>query len=294
MNKQLDVSNILDGKQVANLVRDELRLKVDGFVQKGMRRPGLAVVLIGDNPASHVYVKNKVAACKKAGIESFFHQFDANVSLQDVLNCILNLNNDDNVDGILVQLPLPKHLPTDEILEALSPDKDADGLHPYNLGQLVSGKDGLRPCTPKGIMVLLERYDVALSGKQAVVVGRSNLVGKPIALMLQEKNATVTMCHSKTANLDQVCQSADVLVVAAGRENMVRGSWVKPGAVVIDVGINRIETKSGESQLVGDVEFASAAKVASLITPVPGGVGPMTVAMLLANTVTAYEKHMGI
>ncbi|MBX9878455.1 MAG: bifunctional methylenetetrahydrofolate dehydrogenase/methenyltetrahydrofolate cyclohydrolase FolD [Candidatus Obscuribacterales bacterium] len=288
----LDVSNILDGKQVANLVREELRLKVDGFVQQGKRRPGLAVVLIGENPASHVYVKNKIAACKKAGIESFFHQFAADVTLPEVLSCIKKLNSDENVDGILVQLPLPKHLPTDEVLEALSPDKDADGLHPYNLGQLFSGKDGLRPCTPKGIMVLLERYGVNLSGKNAVVVGRSNLVGKPIALMLQEKNATVTMCHSKTANLDEVCRSADVLVVAAGRENMVRGSWVKPGAVVIDVGINRIETPTGESQLVGDVEFAGAAEVASLITPVPGGVGPMTVAMLLANTVAAYEKHL--
>jgi len=274
------------------LVRDELKIKVEGFVQKGLRRPGLAVVLIGENPASHVYVKNKIAACKKAGIESFFHQFSADVSLPEVLNLIEKLNNDKNVDGILVQLPLPKHLPTDEILEALAPDKDADGLHPYNLGQLFSGKDGLRPCTPKGIMVLLERYGVNLAGKQAVVVGRSNLVGKPIALMLQEKNATVTMCHSKTANLEEVCRSADVLVVAAGRENMISGKWVKPGAVVVDVGINRIETPTGESQLVGDVEFKSAQAVASLITPVPGGVGPMTVAMLLANTVAAYEKHV--
>jgi len=261
-----------------------------------LRAPGLAVVLIGDNPASQIYVKNKIQACKKVGIESFFHQFAADVKEEEVLACIDKLNRSPEVDGILVQLPLPKHLPTEEILDAVLPEKDADGLHPLNLGYLTSGKQGLRPCTPSGVMVLLERYKVELKGKHAVVIGRSNLVGKPIAFMLLEQHATVTICHSRSQNLDEIARSADVLVVAAGRECMVKGSWIKAGAVVVDVGIHKRTISSGpnagESEVVGDVDFQEASQVASLITPVPGGVGPMTIAMLLSNTLAAYEQRM--
>ncbi len=290
MQNQL-AAKLLDGKAVADVVRSDLKSRVDKLVENGKRRPGLAVLLIGDNPASQVYVKNKIQACKKVGIESFLHQFSADSSREEILQCIRELNASEAVDGILVQLPLPKHLPTDEILDAVSPQKDADGLHPANLGLLLSGKQGLRPCTPQGIMVLLQHYGVQLDGKRAVVIGRSNLVGKPIALMLMEKNATVTMCHSKSQGLDELARSADVLVAAAGKVALVRGSWIKPNAVVVDVGIHRQELADGQSGLVGDVAFEEAAQVASLITPVPGGVGPMTIAMLLSNTLAAYEAN---
>lgn len=285
-------AQLLDGKSCANSCREELKTKIDQVRKRGFRAPGLVVVLIGDNPASQVYVKNKVAACKKAGIESYLHQFPKDATEDQVLNAIETLNDSDEVDGILVQLPLPAHLPTDKILHAVRPDKDVDGLHPYNLGLLMAGKPGLRPCTPKGVMVLLERYNIPLAGANAVVIGRSNLVGKPVALMLQEQNATVTMCHSKSKNLEAIARSADILVVAAGRECMVKGNWLKPGAVVIDVGINRRTMENGEHELVGDVDFQEAVQVASLVTPVPGGVGPMTVAMLLSNTFLAYQEHI--
>jgi methylenetetrahydrofolate dehydrogenase (NADP+)/methenyltetrahydrofolate cyclohydrolase len=289
-------AQILDGKAVASTVREELRVRVEAFVQKGRRPPGLAVVLIGDDPASHIYVKNKIQACKKAGIESFFHQFPADVEEDEILRCVGALNEDKNVDGILVQLPLPAHLKTDRILDAVLPGKDVDGLHPFNLGLLAAGKPGLRPCTPSGVMVLLERYKVPLAGANAVVIGRSNLVGKPVALMLLEKHASVTICHSRSKNLDEIARRADILVVAAGRQCMVKGAWLKPGAVVVDVGIHKRTISdgpnAGESEVVGDVDFKEALTVASLITPVPGGVGPMTIAMLLSNTLDAYEQHM--
>lgn len=282
----------MDGKKVAGLVRDELRAEVEKLTAGGARSPGLAVVLVGDNPASHIYVKNKIQSCKKVGIESFFHQFPADATAEQILTCIQQLNDSPIVDGILVQLPLPVHLPTDEILQAVAPHKDADGLHPHNLGLLLAGKPGLRPCTPQGVMVLLEHYGIELAGCQATVIGRSNLVGKPISMMLMEKNATVTMCHSKSRNLDKIAAAADVLVVAAGKDSLVRGSWIKPQAVVIDVGIHRRENADGTSEVVGDVDYKEASQVASLITPVPGGVGPMTVAMLLRNTVEAYKAHL--
>lgn len=286
-------AEILDGKAVANQVREELRVRVEAYRQKGLRAPGLAVVLIGDNPASHIYVKNKIQACKKVGIESFLRQFPSDVKEEEVLACLAELNESDAVDGILVQLPLPAHLPTDRILEAVSPEKDADGLHPLNLGILTAGKPGLRPCTPQGVMVLLERYGVELKGKHAVVIGRSNLVGKPVALMLLEKHATVTVCHSRSSDLAEIAKTADVLVVAAGRETMVKGDWIKPGAVVIDVGIHKrvigAGPNVGDSEVVGDVDFPKASKRAAKITPVPGGVGPMTIAMLLSNTLMSYE-----
>jgi methylenetetrahydrofolate dehydrogenase (NADP+)/methenyltetrahydrofolate cyclohydrolase len=289
-------AEILDGKAVANQVREELRVRVEDCRKQGMRAPGLAVVLIGDNPASHIYVKNKIQACKKVGIESFLRQFPADVKEEEVFACIDELNRSEQVDGILVQLPLPAHLPTDRILDAVSPDKDADGLHPLNLGILTAGKPGLRPCTPQGVMVLLERYAVELKGKNAVVIGRSNLVGKPVALMLLEKHATVTVCHSRSKDLAEIAKTADVLVVAAGRQCMVKADWVKPGAVVIDVGIHKREItagpKAGESEVVGDVDFPEVVKKAAKITPVPGGVGPMTIAMLLSNTLMSYEARM--
>jgi len=287
-------AELLDGKAVAQAVREELQSRVEDYIGRGLRRPGLAVVLTGDNPASHLYVKNKIQACKKVGIDSHLRQFPENVGAEEILCVIDELNKSAAVDGILVQLPLPAHLPTDVILSAVLPDKDVDGLHPLNLGLLMGGKPGLRPCTPKGIMVMLEYYGIALAGKKAVVIGRSNLVGKPISLMLMERNATVTMCHSRSVDLDQIAFSADVLVVAAGKQHLVRGSWVKPGAVVVDVGIHRRETPGGQSEVVGDVAFDEVAEVASHVTPVPGGVGPMTVAMLLSNALLAYEQHLSL
>jgi methylenetetrahydrofolate dehydrogenase (NADP+)/methenyltetrahydrofolate cyclohydrolase len=289
---QQETCQILDGKAVSAYIRDQVKAKIDDFVGRGFRKPGLAVVLIGDNPASKVYVKNKVAACKKVGMESYLHEFPKDVSLSTVLDCLRALNSDQTVDGILVQLPLPDHLPTDQVLDAVAADKDVDGLHDHNLGLLLAGKPGLRPCTPQGVMALLEYYKIPLAGKKAVVIGRSNLVGKPIALMLLEKHATVTMCHSRTKDIDAVVATADIVVAALGKETFVKGSWIKPGAVVIDVGINRRELPDGGSELVGDVDFQEASKNASYITPVPGGVGPMTIALLLSNTLQAYQTNV--
>ncbi len=293
MTEQLQ-ARLLDGTATAAAIREDLAAEVQKLTQGGARKPGLAVLLIGDDPASHIYVKNKVTACKKTGIESFMFQMPADVTPDVVLRKIEELNNDPNVDGILVQLPLPKHLDTDAILTAVSPEKDADGLHSYNLGLLTSGKKGPRPCTPLGVMRILERYNVEIAGKSAVVIGRSNLVGKPVALMLLEKHATVTMCHSRSKDLDKIARSADILVVAAGKPHLVQGSWVKPGAVVVDVGIHRVTNEAHESKIIGDVEFAEASKVASMITPVPGGIGPMTIAMLLSNTLDAYKRRMQV
>ena len=293
MNSKI-MSNILDGTESAKLIREELFAEVERIVASGKRRPGLAVVLIGENPASQVYVKNKVLACKKTGIESFMHQLPADIAASDVLKLIGELNKREDVDGILVQLPLPAGLPTDTILEAVSPAKDVDGLHTQNLGLLLSGKPGLRPCTPRGIMALLERYKIEIEGKNAVVIGRSNLVGKPIAMMLLEKHATVKICHSKSQDLAKQAKDADILVVAVGRKEMVKADWLKPGAVVIDVGIHKEDVEGGQSRLCGDVLFDDAKTVAGHITPVPGGVGPMTVAMLLSNTVQSYKKRLGL
>lgn len=283
---------ILNGKEVAKSVRAALKKEVAEFKASGKRSPGLAVVLVGDNPASELYVKNKIIACEKVGIESYLKRFDKDASLEEVLNCIKELNNSESVDGILVQLPLPAHLSEEAVLKEISPDKDADGLHPYNLGCLTSGSSGLRPCTPNGIITLLDFYKVPIEGTNAVVIGRSQLVGKPVALLLLERNATVTICHSRTKNLEEVVKGADILVVAVGRSEFVQGSWIKPGAVVIDVGIHYHKNSDGKSTITGDVNFESASDVASKITPVPGGVGPMTVAQLLANTVWSYKRRL--
>ncbi len=249
--------------------------------------------MVGDNPASAAYVRNKEKACEQVGIASFGRHFPADASQQEVADTIHQLNQDERVDGILVQLPLPDHLDSVSLLNQIDPDKDADGLHPLNLGRLVRGEPGLRSCTPFGVMQMLEAYEIPVAGKQAVVIGRSILVGKPLALMLLEENATVTIAHSRTPDLAAIARTADILVAAVGRPQMVDSSMVKPGAIVIDVGINRItDPTTGKSRLVGDVQFDALQDIAAWITPVPGGVGAMTVTMLLHNTVWSYRRRV--
>ena len=284
---------LLDGKTLAKKIETELQAKVVRLEPQIGRPPGLAVIMVGDNPASAVYVRNKEKACQRVGITSMGQYFPADTTQAELERAIAQLNQDDRVDGILVQLPLPKHLDSIALLHRIDPDKDADGLHPVNLGKLVRSEAGLRSCTPAGVMRLLQEYNIAVAGKQAVVIGRSILVGKPVALMLLEKNATVTMAHSRTQNLPEICRNADILVAAVGKPQMITREMVKPGAVVIDVGINRVPASEGKSKLVGDVAFAEVSTVASHITPVPGGIGPMTVAMLLSNTVQSYGQKIG-
>ncbi len=280
------MATILDGKKISQEIKrvlaDEVRLlKEDNIV------PGLAVVLVGENPASRVYVRNKRKSCAEVGIRGFDHNLSEATPQNELEALIDKLNGDANVHGILVQLPLPSHIDEASILLRIDPAKDVDGFHPVNMGLLVSGLPGFRPCTPSGIMTMLDSIGYNLSGKHAVVVGRSKIVGKPAALMLLERHATVTICHSRTEDLPGIVRSADVVVAAVGRPQFIKGDWIKPGAVVIDVGINR----TGDGQLVGDVDFEGAVKNAYAITPVPGGVGPMTIAMLLKNTVDAAKKH---
>jgi methylenetetrahydrofolate dehydrogenase (NADP+) / methenyltetrahydrofolate cyclohydrolase len=285
-------AQILDGKALAKKIQADLQQKITTLEPKIGRPPGLAVLMVGDNPASAVYVRNKENACSKIGVASVGKHFSAETTQEELTATIQQLNQDDRVDGILVQLPLPDNLNSVALLQEIDPKKDADGLHPVNLGHLVRSEPGLRSCTPAGVMQLLAEYKIALSGKKAVVVGRSILVGKPLALMLLEANATVTIAHSRTEDLTAVCREADILVGAVGKPEMITPEMVKPGAVVIDVGINRITDSSDKSRLVGDVAYDSVAEIASYITPVPGGIGPMTVAMLLSNTVLSYEKRM--
>lgn len=257
------------------------------------RPPGLAVLMVGDNPASAAYVRNKELACAKVGIASFGQHFPADVSQAELTQAIDALNRDDRVDGILVQLPLPDSLDSVTLLNLIHPDKDADGLHPVNLGRLVRGEPGLRSCTPAGVMRLLAEYNLDLRGKQALVLGRSILVGKPVALLLLERDATVVMAHSRSQDLPALTRTADILVAAVGRPNLITADMVKPGAVVVDVGINRVVGAEGKGRLVGDVEFETVRQVAGWITPVPGGIGPMTVTMLLHNTVWSYCQRAG-
>jgi methylenetetrahydrofolate dehydrogenase (NADP+)/methenyltetrahydrofolate cyclohydrolase len=275
-------ARVIDGKAVAARVRAEVADEVREFVAEHGRAPGLATVLVGDDPASAVYVGSKHKASAEVGIESFRHNLPADTSREDLLALLDELNADPAVSGILCQLPLPDHLDEDEITNHIVAEKDVDGLTIANAGRLALGIPGLRPCTPSGVMLLLEDVGAEIEGARAVVVGRSNLFGKPMAQLLLGANATVTICHSRTRDLPSVCREADILIAAVGRPKMVGGDWVKPGAIVIDVGINR--TDDG---LVGDVDFGAAAEVAGAITPVPGGVGPMTIACLLRNTVTA-------
>ena len=282
----------LDGKALAQKIQSQLAIDIASQSETLKRPPGLAVVMVGDNPASAVYVKNKERACDRIGIASFGSHLPAETSQTEVANLIEQLNQDDRVDGILIQLPLPNHLDAVALLNQIDPTKDVDGLHPENMGRLVRGEPGLRSCTPAGVMAILREYSIDPAGKTAVILGRSILVGKPMALMLLEANATVTIAHSHTANLPELCRQADILVAAVGRSHMINADWIKPEATVIDVGINRIQdTTSGKSRLVGDVDFASVEPVAGAITPVPGGIGPMTVAMLLHNTVLSHRKR---
>lgn len=283
---------LLDGKALANQVQTQLAQEIQALTAQGYRPPGLAVVMVGDNPASTVYVRNKERACSRVGIASYGKHLPATATQTQVIDLLQQLNADPKVDGILVQLPLPEHLDAVALLNTIDPDKDADGLHPINLGRLVRGEPGLRSCTPYGVMRLLEAANINLAGAKALVVGRSILVGKPMALMLVEANATVTMAHSRTVDLPTLMQQADILVAAVGRPGMITAVDVKPGSVVIDVGINRVEQPDGSARLMGDVDFASVHPVAGAITPVPGGVGPMTVAMLLQNTVTSYRSRL--
>jgi methylenetetrahydrofolate dehydrogenase (NADP+)/methenyltetrahydrofolate cyclohydrolase len=283
-------AQILDGKALAQKIQLQLKERIQTLEPQIGRPPGLAVLMVGDNPASAAYVRGKERACKNVGIASFGRHFPTQTSQQELEQVIDELNRDERVDGILVQLPLPEHLDANALLYKIHPDKDVDGLHPVNLGRLVRSEPGLRSCTPAGVIRLLQEYEIELKGKQAVMVGRSILVGKPLALMLLEENATVTIAHSRTQDLASVARQADILVTAIGRQETIGADMVKPGAVVVDVGINRVVGANGESRLVGDVNFDAVAEVARYITPVPGGVGPMTVAMLLHNTVQSYSR----
>jgi methylenetetrahydrofolate dehydrogenase (NADP+)/methenyltetrahydrofolate cyclohydrolase len=287
---ETQTAKILDGKALAAKIQKELAATITESQLKIGRPPGLAVLMVGDNPASAAYISNKEKACAKVGIASFGKHFPTQTSQTELEDVIAKLNQDEQVNGILVQLPLPKHLDAISLLHRIAPDKDADGLHPVNLGRLVRGEAGLRSCTPAGVMRLLEEYKIPLVGKQAVVVGRSILVGKPMALMLLEVDATVTIAHSRTQDLKTITQNADILIAAAGIPGLITAQMVKLGAVVVDVGINRITDSSGKSRLVGDIDFSTTAMVAEYITPVPGGIGPMTVAMLLQNTVSSYLR----
>lgn len=275
-------AQLIDGKVVAKAVKEEVRSRVEALKARGIR-PGLATVLVGDDPASHVYVRNKQRTCEELGMHSVGHELPATTSQADLLALIDRLNRDPAIHGILVQLPLPKPLRSEPILYAVSPDKDVDGLHPVNIGKLTMGEPRFVPCTPAGVMAMLDYYKLPIEGKTAVVVGRSNLVGKPAAMLLLHRHATVTICHSKTPDLAAVCRRADILVAAMGKARFIREEMVKEGAVVIDVGINR----QPDGKLVGDVDFEAVAAKASWITPVPGGVGPMTIAMLMQNTMLA-------
>jgi len=284
------MGEIIDGKAVAKVVRGEVREAVEQFRRKHGIAPGLATVLVGDNPASETYVRNKQKACAEVGMQSFGHRLPPTATQQELMALVRELNGRDDVHGILVQLPLPPGLDPDAVLEIMDPRKDVDGLHPISQAHLLVGRPGLRPCTPLGIMRLIDTTGVEVKGKRAVVVGRSSLVGKPVAMLLLERHATVTMCHSRTRDLAGEVRRAEILVAAIGRRELVRGDWVAPGSLVIDVGTNR---KEEDGKLVGDVEFGAARERAAHITPVPGGVGPMTIAMLLQNTLTAARGIVG-
>lgn len=280
-------AQLIDGKKISQQRIEAVAQAVKARQEKGLHTPCLAVVLVGDDPASAVYVRNKKLACQKSGIESRSYELPSETTQDDLLKLVDELNGDPAVDGILVQLPLPAHIDSQAVLERIEPHKDVDGFHPYNVGRLVVKMPLMRPCTPKGVMTLLEAYGIDPKGKKAVVVGASNIVGRPQALELLLSRATVTICHSATQNLANEVAAADILVVGVGIPNFVKGEWVKPGAVVIDVGINRLD----DGSLCGDVEFDVAKERASMITPVPGGVGPMTIATLLENTVHAASLH---
>ncbi|HHX56429.1 MAG TPA: bifunctional methylenetetrahydrofolate dehydrogenase/methenyltetrahydrofolate cyclohydrolase FolD [Clostridiales bacterium] len=278
------MANLIDGKEVSAKVKSEVRDETAKLKEQGIT-VGLAVVIVGNNAASRVYVNSKKKACEEVGFNSYEYSLDENITQQELLDLVDVLNNDDKVNGILVQLPLPKHIDENAIINSISPDKDVDAFHPFNVGKIMIGEFAFLPCTPAGVMELIDSTGVDISGKSAVVIGRSNIVGKPMSMLLLHRNATVTICHSKTTNLADVCKTADIIVAAVGRANFVTEDMVKEGAVVIDVGMNRLDN----GKLCGDVDFDSVSKKAGYITPVPGGVGPMTIAMLMKNTLTAAK-----
>lgn len=277
------MAQIIDGKAISRQVREEIAAEVVKFKEKYNCAPGLAVVIVGNDPASQVYVRNKKRGCEEVGFYSESYELSENTTQEELIALVEKLNNDDKIHGILVQLPLPKHLNETEVLLKIKPEKDVDAFHPYNVGKIMIGNHDLLPCTPAGVMVLLEKSGIDVTGKKCVVIGRSNIVGKPMAMLLLHANGTVTICHSKTQNLADICREADILVASIGKPEFVKGDMVKNGAIVVDVGINRLES----GKLVGDVCFAEVEPRASYITPVPGGVGPMTITMLLKNTLTA-------
>ena len=290
-------TTVIDGKAFAAGLTQRIGQAVAEFMAAGHPQPGLAVVLVGEDPASQVYVRNKIRTTEESGMRSIEYRLDVSTSQDELMTLINQLNEDDAVDGILVQLPLPKQIDADAVINAIDPDKDVDGFHVINVGRLSIGMDSLIPCTPYGCIMLLEDHFGDLSGKSAVVVGRSNIVGKPMAQLLLSRNCTVTVAHSHTADLPQVCRQADIVVAAVGRPEMITGDWIKDGAVVIDVGINRVpapERGEGKMRLTGDVDYESAKAKASAITPVPGGVGPMTIACLLRNTMVAAARRRGV
>lgn len=279
------MANIIDGKKISQEIKDELKAEVEGIKSRGEKVPCLAVIQVGNDPASTVYVSNKKKACEYIGIGSKSFELKEETTQDELLNLIDDLNNDDEVTGILVQLPVPKHIDEDLIIRRIDPKKDVDGFHPMSVGALLIGEKGFLSCTPAGVIQLLKRSGVEIAGKDCVVIGRSNIVGKPMSVLLLRENGTVTICHSKTKDLKEVCKKADILVVAIGKPKMIDASYIKEGAVVIDVGIHRMEN----GKLCGDVDYESAEKQASCITPVPGGVGPMTIAMLMKNCVEATK-----
>jgi len=278
---------LIDGKQISQSLKDEMKVRVEELAQRYGRRPCLEVIIVGDNPASRSYVRGKIKATEYCGFDGHLIELPEDCTEALLLAEIERLNADPLVDGILVQLPLPKHISEDKVIAAIAPEKDVDGFHPENVARLWLNQDCILPCTPKGIIVLLEKAGVEMAGKKAVVVGRSNIVGKPVAKLLLDKNATVTIAHSRTADLPAVCREADILVAAVGRAQMITADYVKPGAAVIDVGINRLP----DGHLVGDVDFSSVEPIAGCITPVPGGVGPMTITMLMQNTIECFLRR---
>ena len=283
-------AQILDGKAISEEIKSEIKTAVEAQTSQGQRPPGLVVILVGENPASQVYVRNKRNSCEAVGFYSELIQLDADTSQDKLLSLIDELNEREEVDGILVQLPLPEHIDEETVTERILPTKDVDGFHPYNVGRLTLRMPLLRPCTPKGVMTMLKKTGIDLVGKDAVIVGQSNIVGRPMALELLAARCTITVCHSKTQNLEEKIKNADGVVAAVGIPKFVKGEWVKPGAIVIDVGINRLD----DGKLCGDVDYDTAKEQASWITPVPGGVGPMTVATLLENTLQAAQMHKSV
>ena len=281
------MANILDGKQVSTNVKEQVRQETEALFQKYGKRPGLAVVIVGNDPASRVYVNNKKKACETVGFQSFEYALPEDTTQEELLELVQTLNEDKNVNGILVQLPVPKQIDDKAIINAISAEKDVDAFHPENVGRIMIGEYAFLPCTPAGVMELIDSTGTEISGKRCVVIGRSNIVGKPMAMLLLHRSGTVTICHSRTQNLAEITREADILVAAVGKANFVTGDMVKDGAVVIDVGMNRLEN----GKLCGDVNFAEAEPKASYITPVPGGVGPMTIAMLMKNTLTAFKAQ---